>query len=116
MTAAALPTPSPLWLDELQAAMNTPFDATALSTGQAREVLRTIGTLEAQLAGRKIAVARELDRQQVATSSGHTSTGALIAGDFGRNRAAGDRLVRTAKNLESATRTDAALSAGSISL
>lgn len=75
-----------------------------------------IARIEAVLASRKVVLARAMAASTVAKDCGASSTGALIAGDFGHDRAAGDRLVRTAQNLQSATVTERALDAGDISL
>jgi hypothetical protein len=96
--------------------MDSPFDPAEHLTGDLRQIAERLGRLQARLDSRRLAAARELDRREVAKSSGSTSTGSLIAGDFGGNRAAGDRLVRTARNLESATLTQQALDAGEVSL
>jgi hypothetical protein len=117
MTVTALPHPPTVaWVEEMRAAVDVPLDVDSLTTGQARQVMRDIAGFEARIASRKLALARRLEADQVAKSAGASSTGALIAGDFGGDRSAGDRLVRTAKNLQTATQTDAALSAGQISL
>ena len=117
MTVTALPHPPTLaWVERMRAAVDVPLDIDSLTTGQARQVMRDIAGIEARIASQKLALARRLETDQAAKSSGAASTGALIAGDFGGDRSAGDRLVRTAKNLQTATQTDAALSAGQISL
>src|SRR5580765_2164249 len=89
-------------------------DPSTASDQGLRDSLRVIGQLESHLAGRKLALARELDRRQVAKNVGATSTGSLVAGDFGGNRSAGDRLIKAAKNLETASLTETALQAGEI--
>jgi hypothetical protein len=118
MTAAPLhPTPPVLaWLDAAEAALDVPFDPATVSTGELRQGVERFNRLRARQDARNLAMIRELDRREVAKKTGHTSTGSLLAGDFGGNRAAGDRLVRAAKNLETATLTQRALEAGEISL
>jgi hypothetical protein len=117
MTAAPLPNPPELaWVEHIRSALDSPFDPDSLSDGQLRDVSRDVGRFRAMLDGRNVAIARTLERREAAKKSGFTSTGSLLAGGFGGNRAAGDRLVRTAKNLESATLTQTALDAGDISL
>jgi hypothetical protein len=117
MTAAPLPDPPGLaWLDALEAALDVAYDPDTCSPQVARDVVARVGRAKARLAAREVAYVRRVADAEVAKQSGSTSTGSLIAGDFGGNRAAGDRLVRTAKNLESATLTQQALDAGEVSL
>jgi len=117
MTVAMLDSATPLaWLEVARTAIEQPFDPTELSPEQLRDVSRELGQLRAQVDARLLAVASQLDSTEAAKASGFTSTGALLAADFGGNRTAGDRLVRTAKNLVSAIQTQSALEAGQISL
>lgn len=117
MTIAMLDSATPLaWLDDARTAMARPFDPAELSTAQLRDASREVGALRAQFDARRVAIAAELHRRDAASHSGFTSTGAMLAADFGGNRTAGDRMVRTAKNLEAATQTQRALAAGRISL
>jgi hypothetical protein len=115
MTVAPHPTtPLPAWLTNAQAAMSSPYDP-LVSAEQARVIVAQIGRLEAQLASRKAAFIRIVDSAELAKRAGSTSTGSLISGDFGGDRASASRQVRTARNLAKATVTDQALAAGDIS-
>jgi hypothetical protein len=115
MTVAPHPTtPLPAWLTNAQAAMSSPYDP-LVSAEQARVIVAQIGRLEAQLASRKAAFIRIVDTAELAKATGSTSTGSLISGDFGGDRASASRQVRTARNLAKATLTDRALAAGEIS-
>jgi hypothetical protein len=117
MTAVLIEQAAPLaWLVGLRAAMDEPFDPADLTNGQLREAARELAQLRARIDARQLAIAAELDRTGAAKHSGFTSPGAMLAADFGGNRTSGDRLLRTAKNLESASRTEAALRDGQISL
>ena len=117
MTVTPLPAPRALaWVERMRSDLSSPFDPADLSARQLRELSRDLSQVRAMLDARQVVIARELDRADTAKTAGFTSTGALLAGDFGGNRAAGDRLVQTARNLQTATRTDAALAAGELSL
>jgi hypothetical protein len=74
-----------------------------------------VARLMARLAARDAALIRRIDQAELAKAAGATSTGALLAGDFGGDRAGAGRLVHTAKNLEVASLTEKALAAGQIS-
>jgi hypothetical protein len=113
--APLLSTPMPAWLTSAQAAMSSPYDPT-VTPEQARVIVAEIGRLEAQLASRKSMFIRIVDTAELAKNTGATSTGSLISGDFGGDRAGASRQVRTARNLAKATLTDKALSAGDISV
>jgi len=94
--------------------MSSPYDPT-VTPEQARVIVAEIGRLEAQLASRKSMFIRIVDTAELAKNTGATSTGSLISGDFGGDRAGASRQVRTARNLAKATLTDKALAAGEIS-
>ncbi len=74
-----------------------------------------LARVQARLSAQQAAAVRRVDESGLARKSGATSTGSMLAGSFGGDRAAGDRLVRSAKALRSATRTEDALSRGEIS-
>ena len=116
MTVAPLPsTPMPAWLTCAKAAMEVPCDPTLFTPGDARMIVAEMSRFESQWAARKLAFIRAIDDAGAATNTGATSTGSLISGDFGGDRAGASRQVRTARNLAKATLTDKALSAGEIS-
>jgi hypothetical protein len=116
MTLAPLPTtPLPAWLTSARAVMNTPCDPTTTSPEQARLIVAEMSRFESQWAARKLAYIRAIDTAEVAKACGSTSTGSLIAGDFGGDRAGAARQVHAARNLAKATLTDKSLAAGEIS-
>ncbi|MGJ9414495.1 hypothetical protein ACHAAC_17475, partial [Aeromicrobium sp. CF4.19] len=80
-----------------------------------RAAIGEIARIESRLSAHKAAAARVLDASGAAKRAGATSTGDLLARDYGGDRAAGDRLVRTAKRLQQSTATNQALSSGEVS-
>ena len=92
MTVAPLPTtPSLAWLDAAEAALLLPDDPSMTSPAESRAVITRIARVEAQLAARKLQHIRVIDEADVATAGGATSTGSLLAGDFGGDRAGAAR-------------------------
>ena len=85
-----------------------------LEPGEVRRLAAEIARAQSRLTAHAMAAARTLDRSNAARVAGATSTGDLLAKDFGGDRRAGDRLVRRAERLESATQTEAALAAGKV--
>jgi hypothetical protein len=115
MTVAPLPTsPIPVWLANARASMDAPFDPTSFAPDVARSIVAEMSKLEAQWAARKLSLIRVIDEAEVAKSTGATSTGALLYGDFGGDQATSTRQVRTAQNLRVATMAEKALEAGDI--
>ena len=70
--------------------------------------------IEARVKAQQLAAARVLDASGFAKSQGASSTGAMLAGSFGGDKKAGDRMVFMGKALESASRTEDALARGEI--
>jgi hypothetical protein len=116
MTVATLPTtPTLAWLDAAEAAMKMPCDPAGVSPDVARRVVERMARLKARLSGRELSYLRVVDEADLAKSSGATSTGSLISGDFGGDQATCTRQVKTARNLMVATLTEKALESGEIS-
>ena len=116
MTLAPLSTtPELAWLDAAEAAVDSTTDPNLLPAETARVERMRVARLMARLAARDAALIRRIDDAELAKASGATSTGALIAGDFGGDRAGSSRMVHTAKNLEIASLTERALSDGDLS-
>lgn len=82
-----------------------------------RGLTRRIARLSARLSAHHIAAARSMERVGTARQAGATSTGQLMANDFGGDRRTAEDLVRTAGMLEDsgASATESALGAGDIS-
>jgi len=110
-----LAAPDPMWLDALEAAVDTIDNPARLAPGAARTRRARLARVIARLAAHDAALIRRIDEAELAKASGMTSTGALLAGDFGGDRAGSARLVHTAKNLEVASLTEKALSSGELS-
>ena len=85
-----------------------------LEPGEVRRLAAEIARAQSRLTAHAMAAARALEKSNAARDAGATSTGDLLAKDFGGDRRAGDRLVRRAERLESATQTEAALAAGKV--
>ena len=103
-------------LDALEAALDS-LDTRAwegLAPGEVRTETARLGRVAARLDAQRLAAVRALEKSGAARDAGATSTGDLIAKDFGGDRRAGDRLVKRAERLESATQTEAALAAGKV--
>ena len=103
-------------LDAIDAALDE-LDTRAwegLAPSEARAETARLGRITARLEAQRFAAVRALEKTNAARDAGATSTGDLLAKDFGGDRRAGDRLVRRAERLESATQTEAALAAGKV--
>ena len=85
-----------------------------LEPDEVRRLAAEIARAQSRLTAHAMAAARTLEKSGAARDAGATSTGDLLAKDFGGDRRAGDRLVRRAERLESATQTEAALAAGKV--
>ena len=70
--------------------------------------------IEARVNAHQFAAVRALDASGLAKELGASSTGALLAGVFGGDRRAGDRMVYAGKVLETAPQTQDALAGGLI--
>lgn len=112
-----MPHPNLSGLEQLEAVFEqiVPDGWSRFEPSMLQEVSRRLMRLESRLKAHQLAAARALDASGAAKAAGATSTGDLLAKNFGGDRAAGDRLVRTAKTLESAPATQDALAHGSLS-
>ena len=82
-----------------------------------RQLSRRVARLSARLAAHQMAAARCMDRAGTARRAGASSTGQMMANDFGGDRRSADDLVRTAGVLaeSGASATEDALGSGDIS-
>ena len=69
----------------------------------------------ARIGAHQAAATRALDESGLAKRSGASSTGALLATEFGGDRSAGDRSVRTGQALAGARRVEQAMADGHVS-
>ncbi len=88
----------------------------ALEPGLVRELMGRLSRVQARIDSQKLHAARRLEATGEAKRAGASSTGALLAGDFGGDRRMNDQLVTLGKNLDPVSRTQAALDAGDITL
>ena len=92
-----------------------PLEAwSGLAPAEARKLVAELSRAKARIAAQEMAAARALEAAGTARQAGATSTGDLLAKDFGGDRRSGDRLVRTAQKLEQTTHTQTALSRGEV--
>lgn len=70
----------------------------------------------ARVKAHELAAVRSVEKSDEARRQGATSTGSLLAGSFGGDRRAGDRLVKQADRIAKATQTQEALGKGAVSL
>ena len=113
----SLPHPLVCGVESLHAILDTmPIAAwDGLEPCEAKRLCDELAHIQARVSAQQTAGVRRVDESGLARKSGATSTGSMLAGAFGGDRAAGDRLVRSAKALKSASRTEEALSRGEIS-
>lgn len=71
--------------------------------------------VESRVKAHQSTATRALDESGLAQRSGASSTGALLAKEFGGDRAAGDRAVRTGRALQGARRVEQAMADGEVS-
>ncbi|MGJ9421722.1 DUF222 domain-containing protein [Aeromicrobium sp. CF3.5] len=88
----------------------------SLDAGAARAVVADLSRVQARVQAQQLRGAARLEASGAAKAAGATSTGDLLAGDFGGDRRAADRFVRASKQVGSASATQAALDAGEVSL
>ena len=100
----------------IHALLDSAGDWDGLDDTTARSTMADVARAQARLAALAMRGAARLEASGAARRAGATSTGDLLARDFGGDRSAGDRLVRTARRLESAARTAESLAAGRISM
>jgi len=113
----ALPHPLTAGVEAIEAALDSMsvhgwdgLDDTVL-----KDVAERLMRVEARVRAHSAAVTRVIDESGLAQRSGASSTGALLAGSFGGDRAAGDRLARTGKLLAEVGRVEQALADGVVS-
>lgn len=70
--------------------------------------------VESRVKAHQSTATRALDESGLAQRSGASSTGALLAKEFGGDRAAGDRAVRTGRALQGARRVEQAMADGEV--
>lgn len=99
-------------LDEFAALSDADLDDIADIAVRAASV--SLGQAKARIDAVLMVLARTLDERGSARAAGATSTGALLAGDFGGDRPAAARMVRTARRLTNAPVTHSALGAGAL--
>ena len=93
-----------------------PLDVYEALDGPARAaVAESLLRLGARVKAHQLAAARAVEVSGEARRQGATSTGSLLASGFGGDRRAGDRLVKQADRLASATQTQGALAKGEVS-
>ena len=86
-----------------------------LSGAERAEAATTLMRLEARVKAHQLAATKSLEASGEARRQGATSTGSLLASGFGGDRRAGDRLVKQAEKMASATQTQDALAKGDVS-
>ncbi|KYH45804.1 HNH endonuclease signature motif containing protein [Branchiibius sp. NY16-3462-2] len=99
-------------LDEFAALSDADLDD--VGDGGVRAASRSLAQAKARIDAVLMVLARTLDERGTARAAGATSTGALLAGDFGGDRPAAARMVRTARRLTNAPVTHSALGAGAL--
>ncbi len=88
----------------------------SLDAHATRAVVADLSRVQARVQAQQLRGAARLEAAGAAKAAGATSTGDLLAGDFGGDRRAADRFVRASKQVGSASATQAALDAGEVSL
>ncbi|RYJ00828.1 MAG: hypothetical protein EON52_22800, partial [Actinomycetales bacterium] len=76
-----------------------------LEAGEVRRLSAELARAKARISAQEMAAARALESAGTARRAGATSTGNLLARDFGGDEAAGHRLVKTAAKLAKTTHT-----------
>ncbi|MEH3032811.1 MAG: DUF222 domain-containing protein [Aeromicrobium erythreum] len=117
MTAQPLDThPVVACVDALESALDSVSTEawSGLEHGAVRSLVGRLARVEARLVAQKMAAARMLEESGAARAAGATSTGALLAKDFGGDRHSADRLVRRAERISKTSHTQEALSKGRV--
>lgn len=111
-----LPHPLPGGVAALEQALDgMPVGAwDGLAAEEIRPLVERLMRVEARVKAHQMAGARVLERSGLAKKVGARSTGAMLAGSFGGDQSAGDRVVRAAKALGGAPATEEALADGQI--
>ena len=99
-------------LDEFAALSDS--DLEDVGDAGVRAASRSLAQAKARIDAVLMVLARTLDERGAARAAGATSTGAMLAGDFGGDRPAAARMVRTARRLTNAPATHSALGAGAL--
>jgi len=113
----ALPHPLTAGVQAIEAALSDmSIDGwDGLDATEVKVLVEKLMRIGARVAAHQSAGTRVLDESGLARRSGASSTGALLAGSFGGDRAAGERLVRTGRLLAEAGRVEQALADGQVS-
>jgi hypothetical protein len=86
-----------------------------LEPAQVAALVERLMRVEARVKAHQIAAVRIIEACGLAKQRGARSTGALLAGSFGADKSAGDRVVKAGEALNAAPATEAALAAGRLS-
>jgi len=113
----ALPHPLTTGVQAIEAALSDmSIDSwDGLDETEVKILVEKLMRIGARVAAHQSAGTRVLDESGLARRSGASSTGALLAGSFGGDRAAGERLVRTGQLLAQAGKVEQALADGTVS-
>ncbi|MFY0406428.1 DUF222 domain-containing protein [Solicola sp. PLA-1-18] len=85
-----------------------------LSGDDATQVAARWARVQARVSAHSVAAARAVERSGAATKAGATSTGSLMAGQFGGDRPAAARDVHLGEDLAKASTTETALAKGQV--
>ncbi|MGJ9421544.1 DUF222 domain-containing protein [Aeromicrobium sp. CF3.5] len=80
-----------------------------------RSLVADLSRVQARVQAQQLRGAAKLESSGAARKAGKTSTGDLLAGDFGGDRASADAFVRASRQVAPESATQAALAAGDIS-
>ena len=86
-----------------------------LDDATVRSLVADLSRVQARVQAQQLRGAARLESSGAARRAGKTSTGDLLAGDFGGDRAGADAFVRTSRQVAPESATQAALAAGDIS-
>ena len=86
-----------------------------LDDATARALVADLSRVQARVQAQQLRGTARLDASGAARRAGKTSTGDLLAGDFGGDRAGADAFVRASRQVAPESATQAALAAGDIS-
>lgn len=91
-------------------------DWDVLDPSLVRVLMADLARLQSRIAAHQLRGAARLEATGAARRAGKTSTGDLLAGDFGGDRRAGDAFVRTSRQVDATSATQGELEAGTVSL
>lgn len=97
-------------LDDMGAASWNDLDDSTV-----RSLVADLSRVQARVQAQQLRGAAKLESSGAARKAGKTSTGDLLAGDFGGDRAGADAFVRASRQVAPESATQAALAAGDIS-